>query len=313
VCLDEIQLKPDIFPLLRALCDTDHKPGRYLVLGSASPGLLRQGSESLAGRIAYLHLTPFLVAEVGRDNLHRHWVRGGFPDSYLAGTEEASLLWRRNFVRTYLTRDIREYGVNLSPETMGRLWTMLAHSNGQLLNAAKLAEGLGVSPPTVQRYVEFLAETFIVRVLRPWHANVKKRLVKSPKVTFLDTGLLHALLDIEDRNGLYGHPTYGSSWESYVLSQLSGALRDWTFHFYRTAGGGEIDLLLQKGRALVAVECKASASPDAPRGFYSALDDLQIPEAFVVAPIPRDESYRLNDRALVMTPAELIARLGKLE
>ena len=309
--MDEIQLSPELFPLLRGLCDIDRRPGRFLVLGSASPELLRQGSETLAGRIAYLHLTPFLASEIGESNQLRHWLRGGFPDSYLAPSEKQSLMWRENFIRTYLTRDIRAYGVELSPDTMRRLWTMLSHSNAQLLNGAKLSEGPGVSPPTVRRYIEFLEETFLVRVLRPWHANVKKRLVKSPKVLLADTGILHALLDIEDQNQLFGHPVYGSSWESYVISQLCGRLASWKAYFYRTARGNEIYLLLQKGQRMIAVECKALAAPTVSSGFYRALVDLGLQEGVVVAPIPDRATYRLNDQVQVMTPLGLLTWLKK--
>ncbi|MBU0677944.1 MAG: ATP-binding protein [Verrucomicrobia bacterium] len=313
VCLDEVQTKPDLFPLLRGLCDMGRRPGRYLVLGSASPELLRQGSETLAGRMAYLHLTPLLERELHDVDSHRLWTRGGFPDSYLAVSERQSVLWRQHFIRTYLTRDVRAYGFDLSPETMGRLWTMLAHSNGQLLNASRLAEGLGVSPPTVRHYVEFLSATFIVRVLSPWYANVKKRLVKTPKTFLMDTGLLHTLLDIEDRNELFGHPVYGSSWESYVLAQIVGAMNSWSIHFYRTARGNEIDFLLTKGQRMIAVECRASAAPQVPAGFYHALDDLGLKEGIVVSPIPDGNGYRLNERIQVATPCELITMLERAE
>ena len=306
VCLDEIQRQPDLFPLLRALCDITRKPGQYLVLGSSSPELLRQSSETLAGRIAYLDLTPFTVSEVtGFGDDRTLWMRGGFPDSFLADSETSSFEWRAQFIRTFLERDMALFGFDFSQTTMRRLWTMLAHCNGQLLNAAKLSDSLGVSPPTVRRYIDFLEHTYMLRVLRPWFKNVKKRLVKSPKILFADTGLLHSLLDIENTNQLFGHPVYGSSWESFAVNQLVSASRGWSPFFYRTAKGDEIDLVLQKGKRMVAVECKASTAPDVPPGFYRALDDLKLKEGYVVSPLPRQKGYRLGPRATAMTVLEM--------
>ncbi len=307
VCLDEIQRAPELFPLLRGLCDEDRRPGRFLVLGSASPELLRQSSESLAGRIAYLDLTPFLLTEIDNKAMARHWLRGGFPDSFLARGDAAAFVWLRNFIRTYLERDLRLYGFELSEATMRRLWTMLAHVNGQLLNASKLAESIGVSPPTVRRYIEFLEHTYMLRQLHPWFANVKKRLVKSPKTLFFDTGLLHALLGVEDRNALFGHPVYGSSWESYVATQLMGVLGEtWKLYFYRTAKGDEVDLIFHNGTTIQAVECKATVAPRPSAGFYRALDDLAIERGYVAAPIAAGESYALNDRITVAHPIDLV-------
>lgn len=306
VCLDEIQRVPELFPLLRGLCDEDRRAGRFLVLGSASPQLLRQSSESLAGRIAYFDLTPFLLSEIDAASMARHWLRGGFPDSFLARTDEDAFLWLHNFIRTYLERDLRLYGLELNEITMRRLWTMLAHVNGQLLNAAKLADSVGVSPPTLRKYVEFLEHTYMVRQLHPWFANVKKRLVKSPKVLFSDTGLLHALLGVEDRNALFGHPVFGCSWESYVVAQLVGMLGDpWRPFFYRTAKGDEVDLILQRGTTIKAVECKATITPTPAAGFYRALDDLGLELGYLAAPIPPGESYALNDRVVVASPTAL--------
>lgn len=310
ICLDEIQRVPELFEVLRGLCDEKRMPGRFLILGSASPELLRQTSETLAGRIAYLDLTPFLISELNPGDLSRHWLRGGFPDSFLAVNDQASLIWRQNFIRTYLERDLRLYGMELSASTMHRLWTMLAHMNGQTLNAAKLAESVGVSAPTIRRYLDFLEHTYMLRQLRPWFPNVKKRLVKSPKLSFCDTGLLHALLDIEDRNRLFGHPVYGCSWESYVTAQLAGTTGGvWNFYYYRTAKGDEIDLILQRGDRLIAVECKASASPQPSAGFYRSLDDLGLKQGYIVAPIGDTPEYPLNERAIVISPTRLAARL----
>lgn len=311
ICLDEIQRVPELFAVLRGLCDEKRVPGRFLILGSASPELLRQASETMAGRIAYLDLTPFLISELKPGDLSRHWLRGGFPDSFLAASDQASLIWRQNFIRTYLERDLRLYGMELSASTMRRLWTMLAHMNGQTLNAAKLAESVGVSAPTIRRYLDFLEHTYMLRQLRPWFPNIKKRLVKSPKLSFCDTGLLHALLDIEDRNQLFGHPVYGCSWESYVTAQLAGTTGGlWSFYYYRTAKGDEIDLILQRGDRLIAVECKASASPQPSAGFYRSLDDLGLEQGYIVAPIGDAPEYPLNARAVVTSPILLAARLA---
>lgn len=311
ICLDEIQRVPELFAVLRGLCDEKRVPGRFLILGSASPELLRQASETMAGRIAYLDLTPFLISELKPGDLSRHWLRGGFPDSFLAASDQASLIWRQNFIRTYLERDLRLYGMELSASTMRRLWTMLAHMNGQTLNAAKLAESVGVSAPTIRHYLDFLEHTYMLRQLRPWFPNIKKRLVKSPKLSFCDTGLLHALLDIENRNQLFGHPVYGCSWESYVTAQLAGTTGGlWNFYYYRTAKGDEIDLILQRGDRLIAVECKASASPQPSAGFYRSLDDLGLEQGYIVAPIGNAPEYPLNERAIVTSPILLAARLA---
>jgi len=309
VCVDEVQRRPDLFPVIRGICDITGRAGQVLVLGSASPALLRQTSETLAGRIAYLDLTPFLISETGTESQQRHWLRGGFPDSFLAPSADASLVWRQNFIRTYLEQDIPSLGFNITTQTIQRLWSMLAHSSGQLLNTAKLAGSLDVSPPTVRRYVEILEKTYMVRVLRPLHANLKKRLVKSPKVYLRDTGILHSLLGIETMNALFGHPAYGGSWESYALEQVCAGMPTWTPSFYRTEKGAEIDLVLEKGRRRVAVEFKASSAPKVTRGFHQALEDLGITEAFVAAPLPDETSYPLRPGVTVATVGGLLSSL----
>lgn len=295
VCIDEIQQRPNLFPVIRGICDITGREGQLLILGSASPELLRQTSESLAGRIAYLDLTPFLISETGAEMLRQHWLRGGFPDSFLAASDDASIVWRQNFIRTYLEQDIPSLGFNITTQTMQRLWSMLAHSSGQLLNMAKLAGSLDVSAPTVKTYIDILEKTYMVRVLRPLHSNLKKRLVKTPKVYLRDTGILHALLGIESQNVLFGHPSYGGSWESYALEQVCSAMPTWTPSFYRTEKGAEIDLILQKGNRQMACEFKASSAPKVTRGFHQAVKDLGIDQAFVVAPLPDETSYPLKD------------------
>jgi len=310
VCIDEVQRRPELFPVVRGICDITGRSGQILVLGSASPELLRQTAESLAGRIAYLDLTPFLISETGSATMQQHWLRGGFPDSFLSPSDDASFIWRQNFIRTYLEQDIPSLGFNITTQTIQRLWSMLAHSSGQLLNMAKLAGSLDVSSPTVKTYVEILEKTYMVRVLRPLHVNLKKRLVKSPKVYLRDTGILHALLGIESMNALFGHPSYGGSWESYALEQICAAVPGWQPAFYRTEKGAEIDLVLEKGNRRIACEFKASSAPKTTRGFNQALADLNIEEAFIVAPLPDETSYPLKDGVTVTTVSCLVSELA---
>ena len=300
ICLDEIQRAPDIFPVIRSIIDEQRKNGQFLVLGSASPELLRQSSETLAGRIAYLELTPLLFQEVEACN-HKGgqalWLRGGFPRSFLAVDDSASFEWRLDFIRTFLERDIPQLGFRVPARVIDRFWRMMAHVNGQLLNSSKLGESLGVSHHSVKSYVDILGDTFILRVLPPYFLNLKKRLVKSPKVFIRDTGLLHALLDIRTGNDLLGHPVYGSSWEGFVIENILTALPDWHSYFYRTASGVEIDLILEKGLKKIAVECKAGASPKLGKGFWNALHDLDIKEVWVIAQVR--EPYPIQNGVMV--------------
>lgn len=291
VILDEIHRVPELFQELRGLIDKGRRSrrrnGRFLVLGSASMDLLRQSGESLAGRIEYVELNPFDVAEVaeGRETTDRLWVRGGFPDSFLATSEDVSLAFRQNFIRTYLERDIPQFGRRIPAETLGRLWTMLAHSQGTLLNSARLAAGLSVSAPTVTGYIDLLVDLLLVRRLRPLHANTGKRLVKAPKVYVRDSGLVHALLGIEDHDALAGHPVVGASWEGFVIENLLAAVPPrTTAGFYRTSAGAEIDLVIELPgtRGLWAVEIKRSLSAKVSKGFHTALADLKPQRAFVV-------------------------------
>ena len=307
ICVDEVQRRPDLFPVVRGICDITGRAGQILVLGSASPELLRQTSESLAGRIVYLDLTPFLISETGPESMAQHWLRGGFPDSFLAVSDDASLVWRRNFIRTYLEQDIPSLGFNITTQTIQRLWSMLAHSSGQVLNMAKLAGSLDVSSPTVKTYIGILEKTYMVRVLQPLHTNLKKRLVKSPKVYLRDSGILHALLDIDSMNALFGHPVYGGSWESYALEQVCASTPTWRSFFYRTEKGAEIDLVLEKGNRRIACEFKASSAPKVTRGFHQALKDLDISKAFVVAPLPDEKSYPLGDGITVTSVTNVIS------
>jgi predicted AAA+ superfamily ATPase len=301
VILDEIQRAPGLFQVLRGVIDQRRRKGirvgEFLLLGSASMDLLRQSAESLAGRIAYLELTPFVLPEVqrlGADAADRLWVRGGFPDSYLAANDMSSFTWRIAFIQTYLERDIPALGPRVPAETLHRFWRMLAHNQGQLLNAARLAAGLGVSGQTIARYLDILVDLLLVRRLQPWTANLAKRLVRSPKVFVRDSGLVHALLVLTDHEQLLGHPVAGSSWEGFVIENLvAAAPAGASAWFYRTAAGAEIDLLLDLGpRRLWAVEVKRSLNPRPGKGFHLACEDVEATHRFVV--YPGTERYRLD-------------------
>ncbi|HWM90710.1 MAG TPA: ATP-binding protein [Thermoanaerobaculia bacterium] len=299
-CLDEIQRIPEIFPLLRSLADEERRNGQFLLLGSASRDLLRQTSETLAGRITYLELTPFLASEIPKDDpgaIPRLWFRGGFPRSFLAASDESSRAWRESFTRTFLERDIPQLGFNVPAATLHRLWRMLAHLHGQTLNSSQLGAALGVSHTTVRSYLDLLTQTFMVRLLEPFAANTKKRIVKSPKVYLRDSGILHSLLQIDSLDNVLAHPVCGTSWEGLVIENVIAALPGWQAGFYRTSDGAEIDLILERGRRRIAVECKASTAPAVSRGFWSALDDLDIEEAWVVAPVA--EVYPIRERVRV--------------
>lgn len=289
VVLDEVHRAPGLFPTLRGLIDRARREGRrnglYLLLGSAGLDLLAQSGETLAGRIAYLELGPLQLRETGPASLDALWLRGGFPESYSARSDAASLRWRENFIRTYLERDIPGYGLRMPAETLRRLWTMLAHLQGGLLNVSDLARNLGLDVRTAGRYLDLLVDLLLVRRLPPWHANVGKRLVKSPKVYLRDSGLVHALLGIGSLDALLGHPVVGASFEGLVIENLAAAAWTATCSFYRTTGGAEIDLLLTwPDESLWAIEIKRSLAPKAERGFHAACEDLAPARRFVVYP-----------------------------
>lgn len=288
VVIDEVQRLPALFEVLRGLIDRNRRQGRmsgqFLLLGSASIDLLRQSGESLAGRIAYIELAPLDILEMKQEHQERLWLQGGFPNSFLAADERRSLLWRQNFIRTYLERDIPLLGPRIPAETLRRFWTMLAHGQSTLLNAAHLARGLAVDGKTVARYLDLLVDLLLVRRLAPWHANTGKRLVRSPKIYVRDSGITHALLGIENHESLLGHPVAGLSWESFVTETLINAAPDLTIPaFYRTAAGAEIDLVLEiPGQGLWAIEVKRGLSPTLKKGFHNARADLQPDRCFVV-------------------------------
>ena len=314
VILDEIHRAPGLFPLLRGLIDRARRGtkthGLYLLLGSASLDLLKQAGETLAGRVSYLELGPFDTFEAGdtKADLDRLWLRGGFPESFLAPSDARSLRWRQDFIRAYLERDIPQFGPRIAAETLRRFWAMLAHHQGGMLNVAQLARNLGVDAKTAAAYIDLLADLLLVRRLPPWHANVGKRLVKSPKVYVRDSGLVHALLSVGNKETLLSHPVVGASWEGFVIENLLAVVPDGVQgHFYRTSGGAEIDLVLSfpDGR-LWAVEIKRSLSPRIERGFHAACADISPVRRFVV--YPGEESYSAGgDTQVVSLPA--LARL----
>lgn len=310
VILDEIQRSPELFTALRVLADDPDHRYSFLVLGSASPELLRQSSESLAGRIRYHELTPLLWQEcvaVGMKDREQHWVRGGFPGSLLAASELSSTAWRESFARTFLEKDVAYLGVGASPELLGRLWRMLAHYHGQLLNTARLGQALGVSHTTARKYVGVLTQNFMLRVLEPFTANLGKRLVKSPKVYLRDSGILHSLLEIEGMDDLLGHPVVGASWEGWCIEQLCAALPGWRASFVRTSNGEEIDLLMERGRRRLAFEFKASIAPQLTRGCSTMLRDVAPDHAWVVCPI--EKGWALRDGVTVASIDEVLAAI----
>ena len=309
VILDEVHRVPGLFQSLRGLIDRGRRrgkrAGRFLLLGSASMDLLRQSGETLAGRIAYLELNPFDVLEVGPRDRDTLWVRGGFPDSFLAGDDSRSLTWRENFIRTYLERDVPQLGPRIPAETLRRFWVMLAHVQGGPHNAATLARGLGVDGKTVSRYLDLMVDLLLVRRLTPWHRNVGKRLVRSPKVYVRDSGIVHALLGLGSKEEVLGHPVVGPSWEGFVIESLLSVAHDRAeTRFYRASGGAEIDLVLRlPGRRPWAVEIKRSLDPRPGRGFHSACEDVEPEARFVV--YPGAERYRIAEGIEAITVADL--------
>lgn len=316
VILDEVQRMPEIFQALRGLIDegrrTGKNAGRFLLLGSASIDLLKQSGETLAGRIAFVELNVLDIREVDASDRETLWNRGGFPDSFLAADDRASAVWRENFIRTYLERDIPQLGPRVPAETLRRFWTMLAHVQGGLLNAAQLARGLAVDGKTVARYLDLLVDLLLVRRLPPHHANVGKRLVKSPKVYVRDSGVVHALLGLEGVEDVLGHPVAGGSWEGFVIENLlSAAPESLRASFYRTAAGAEIDLLLHlPGGALWAIEIKRGLAPKLDKGFHHAREDLQPDRAFIV--YSGNERYQKTADVQVIGLTELAQELAHL-
>ena len=298
VIIDEIQRAPDLFPLLRVLADRRPRPARFLVLGSASPDLLRQSSESLAGRISYYELRGFGLDEIGAPNLMRRWLRGGFPDAYLAKSHTAAFQWLEDFVRTFLERDLAQLGFRTSSTTLRRFWTMLAHWQGQIWNSSEFARSFGVADTTIRRYLDILSDSLVVSQLQPWHENISKRQVKSPKIYIRDAGLLHTLLRIHDFKSLDTHPKLGASWEGLILELVREHMGLDDCYFWATHSGAELDLLATEGNQRLGIEVKRTTTPTITRSMQQANKDLKLDQLYVIH--AGEETYRLGDNTLAI-------------
>lgn len=303
IVIDEVQRQPDLFQIIRVLADRRPLRARFLILGSASPDLLRQGNETLAGRIAYHSLSGFSLSEVGDDRLDSLWLRGGFPRSFLATSDRLSWEWRENFTSTYLERDIPQFGIRVGASTLRRFWTMLAHTHGQVWNASTFAKNFGVNHTTIRRYLDILTSTLVVRTLQPWHANLKKRQVKAPKVYFTDTGLLHSLLGIVNQRDLESHPIVGMSWESFAIHEIVSRLDvgPHECYFWATHAGAELDLLVARGRQRWGFEIKRTSAPTISRSMRIAATDLSLSQLFIVHAGVDSFDLAENTRAIACT------------
>jgi len=304
ICLDEIQLLPEFFSILRSEIDRDRRAGRFLILGSASRDLIKQSTESLAGRISYTDLTPFLLKEVaGISAWSDLWLRGGFPDSVLADDDPDSFDWRLDFIRTFMERDIPNLGFNIPIPVIERLWLLLSHYHGQTVNYHKLAGAADISIPTLKKYLAILEQTYMVRLLPPGAANLKKRLIKSPKIYLRDSGILHTLLNIETYDDLLGNPIAGASWEGFVIENIIAQYDQWKPSFLRTSNGAEIDLVMERAGRRHLFECKLSKAPKLSRGFHELVDSMQPESAWVIAPV--DEPFEIKKGIFVGSPKHL--------
>ena len=304
ICLDEIQRLPEFFSVLRSEIDKDRRPGRFLILGSASRDLIRQSTESLAGRIAYIDLTPFIIKEAaGASEWSDIWLRGGFPESVLSDNDTDSFDWRLDFIRTFMERDIPNLGFSIPVPVIERLWLLLAHYHSQTINYHKLAAAADISIPTLKKYLSVLEQTYMIRLLPPAATNLKKRLIKSPKIYLRDSGILHALLDIEHYDSLLANPISGASWEGFVMENIITEYDRWKPGFVRTSNGAEIDLVLERAGKRHLFECKLSKAPKPSRGFYELIDSMTPESAWVIAPV--DEPYEIKNRVYVCPPAAI--------
>jgi len=296
--IDEIQRRPDLFELLRVLVDRPKNPVRFLILGSASPYLVKGVSESLAGRVGFIDLAGFDLGEVGAEKCNQLWLRGGFPPSFLAPDDSASMAWRDDFIRTFLERDIPQLGISIPAETLRRFWTMIAHYHGQVWNGAQLARSLGTSENTARRYLDILAGAYMIRALPPWFENLRKRQVKAPKIYLRDSGLLHAFLQLTTAPDLQSHPKLGASWEGFALEQVIGALGSRDAYFWATHGGAELDLLVRIADKHYGFEFKYADAPGASRSMHVAIEDLRLEHLWVV--YPGQQEYSLDDKISVI-------------
>lgn len=304
VIIDEIQRRPELFPVLRVLADRSKKT-KYLILGSASRDLIKQGSESLAGRISYFEIGGFSLKHAGAQKLERLWIRGGFPRSYLASSETSSYRWRQDFIATFLERDIPQLGLKIPAKSLGRFWSMLAHYHGQIFSASEIGRSLGIADHTAQRYLDLLSGTFMVRQLRPWHYNTKKRLIKRPKIYFRDTGILHALLSLEDKKDILSHPKLGASWEGFALEEAIRCLqlKEEEAFFWGVHTGAELDMVFEKKGKLYGIEVKYTQAPSLTPSMRFALSELSLRHLWVV--YPGKEKYPLSHDITVIPLADL--------
>jgi predicted AAA+ superfamily ATPase len=310
VVIDEIQRQPELFTFLRPLVDRPRRRSRFLILGSASPDLVRGASESLAGRIGFVDLGGFLLREVGDRRSKQLWLRGGFPRSFLAKSNRASLEWRQNFIRTFLERDLPQLGVRIPTELLRRFWMMIAHYHAQIWNGAELARSLGVTEHTVRGYLDVLTGTFLIRQLQPWFANVSKRQYKAPKVYVRDSGLLHALLALATPEDLLGHPKYGASWEGFALEQILSVTGADHAYYWGTHAGAELDLLLLRRGRSYGVEFKTNDAPSMTKSLHTALADLKLERAWIV--YPGNQTYAVHERVQVIPLDVVLPRLARL-
>ncbi len=306
VVLDEIQEMPELFNVLRVLVDRPGNQTRFLILGSASPSIVKRVSETLAGRVEFIELSGFDLRETGPDSYNTLWVRGGFPRSFLADNDEDSTAWREGFIRTFLERDIPQLGITIPSAAMRRFWTMLAHYHGQYWNASELARSMGLSDKTVRSYLDILTGTFMVRQLQPWYENMSKRQVKAPKICFRDTGLLHTLLGLPDLHSLYGHPRVGASWEGFALEQILQSVRPAESYFWATHGGAEIDLFFIHRGHRYGIEVKFNEAPKITKSMKIALDDLALDHLWVI--YPGQEVFPVHEK-ITMWPIQKVADL----
>jgi uncharacterized protein len=312
VIIDEVQKVPGIFQSLRVLADRRSKKTKFLILGSASPELLKQSAESLAGRIAYYELGGFTLGEVGEENLEKLWLRGSFPKSFTARSLSDSIDWRKSFMKTYLERDLPQFGISVSSQTLRRFWNMLAHYHGQIWNASEFARSFGVADTTIRHYLDILASTFVVRQLQPWHENISKRQVKAPKIYITDTGILHTLLNIRNKEELLSHPKVGASWEGFIINQLIHKMEadKEECYFWATHSGAELDLLIIKGRKRVGFEIKYTSSPKITPSMKTAIKDLGLKRLFVVH--AGDKSYSMSDKIDAVAAGNILKEIKPL-
>jgi predicted AAA+ superfamily ATPase len=307
VIIDEVQRRPDLFEILRVLVDRPDNSARFLLLGSASPQMVKGASESLAGRIGFVDLSGFQLTEVGVDLMQQLWVRGGFPNSFLADDDSASTIWRDNFIRTFLERDIPQLGITIPAETLRRFWTMVAHYHGQIWNAAEFARSLGTSENTARRYLDILAGAYMVRVLPPWFENIRKRQVKAPKIYIRDSGVLHSLLQLSNLANLQGHPKIGASWEGFAIEHVISAFETRDAYFWATHAGAELDLMVSIKGKRYGFECKYADAPGRTRSMHVALQDLKLEHLWVI--YPGTQEYKLHEK-ITVAPLKTILDLS---